>query len=186
MASRTYSMQEAADRVGLESEFIERLTGLAIVRADDDGRFSEGAVRRAQLAYTLDRAGISLEGLAAGLASGEISLEFLDTEQYQRFSALADETFTQVSTRTNVPIDLLYVIRESIGRAQPSPDDRLREDELPIVAFIEEQVRLGFSACSDRAAYARDWRGDAAHHRAGGGLVADGGAGARGRGGCPR
>jgi adenylate cyclase len=36
------------------------------------------------------------------------------------------------------------VIREAIGMAQPSPDDRLREDEMPIVPFIELQVAQGF------------------------------------------
>jgi len=36
------------------------------------------------------------------------------------------------------------VIREAIGMAQPSPDDRLREDELAIVPFIELQLAEGF------------------------------------------
>jgi len=36
------------------------------------------------------------------------------------------------------------VIREAIGLAQPSPDDRLREDEMAIVPFIELQVSEGF------------------------------------------
>jgi len=36
------------------------------------------------------------------------------------------------------------VIREAIGMAQPSPDDRLREDEMMIVPFIELQVSEGF------------------------------------------
>ena len=43
-----------------------------------------------------------------------------------------------------MPLELLIVIREAIGMAQPSPDDRLREDEMAIVPFIELQVAEGF------------------------------------------
>ena len=57
---------------------------------------------------------------------------------------MAGETFQQVSDRTGVPLDLLMVIREAIGMAQPSPDDRLREDEMAIVPFLEFQVAEGF------------------------------------------
>ena len=45
-----------------------------------------------------------------------------------------------MSERTGIPVELLMVIREAIGMAQPSPDDRLREDEMAIVPFIELQV----------------------------------------------
>jgi class 3 adenylate cyclase len=39
---------------------------------------------------------------------------------------------------------MLTVIRESIGMAEPSPDDRLREDEMVIVPFLELQLASGF------------------------------------------
>ena len=39
---------------------------------------------------------------------------------------------------------VLAVIREAIGLEEPSPDDRLSEDELAIVPFIELQVVHGF------------------------------------------
>ena len=42
-----------------------------------------------------------------------------------------------------IPLELLTVIREAIGMAQPSPGDRLREDEMAIVPFIELQVAEG-------------------------------------------
>jgi adenylate cyclase len=38
------------------------------------------------------------------------------------------------------------VIRESIGMAQPSPDDRMREDELGVLPFLELQMAAGFRA----------------------------------------
>jgi hypothetical protein len=39
-----------------------------------------------------------------------------------------------------VPVELLTVIREAAGGAQPSPDDRVREGELDVIPFLELQV----------------------------------------------
>ena len=71
-------------------------------------------------------------------------MDFLDAASLERFAALASETFQQVCDRTGIPLELLMVIREAIGMAQPSPDDRLREDEMAIVPFIDLQVSEGF------------------------------------------
>jgi adenylate cyclase len=101
-------------------------------------------VRRALMANSLEGAGIPLEGVAAGIQSGALSLSFLDAASYERFAALGSETFRQVSDRTGITLELLMVVREAIGMAQPSPDDRLRDDEMAIVPFIELQLAEGF------------------------------------------
>jgi adenylate cyclase len=117
---------------------------LGILSPEEPDRFSSGDVRRVLMARSLEDAGIPLEGVAAAIQRGALSLAFLDAATYERFAALAAETFRQVSDRTGIPLELLMVIREAIGMAQPSPDDRLREDEMPIVPFIELQVAQGF------------------------------------------
>jgi adenylate cyclase len=96
------------------------------------------------MAKSLEDAGIPLDGVAAGIERGALSLAFLDAPSYERFAAFADETFQQVSDRTGIPLDLLTVIREAIGMAEPAPDDLLREDEMAIVPFLETQVSMGF------------------------------------------
>jgi len=101
-------------------------------------------VRRVLMAKSLEDAGIPLDGVAAAIRRGALSLDFLDGASYERFTALAPETFRQVSDRTGIPLELLTAIREAIGMAPPSPDDRLREDEMAIVPFIELQVAEGF------------------------------------------
>jgi adenylate cyclase len=75
---------------------------------------------------------------------GDISLDCFDSAAYDRFSSLSGETFNEVSSRTGIPLSLLMVVREAIGRAQPAADDRIREDELKIVPFIETQLEFGF------------------------------------------
>jgi adenylate cyclase len=119
---------------------------LGILAPADPDRFSPGDVRRALMANSLEGAGIPLEGVAAGMQSGALSLSFLDAASYERFAALAAETFQQVADRTGIPLELLMVVRESIGMAQPAPDDRLREDEMAIVPFVELQLAEGFRA----------------------------------------
>jgi adenylate cyclase len=58
------------------------------------------------------------------------------------------ETFCDVSVRTGISIELVMLIREAIGMAQPSADDRMREDELAIVPFLQLQVDAGFRPTS--------------------------------------
>ncbi len=139
-----YPIDEAADRAGVEPAYLVRLVDLGILGSEQPDRFSPGDVRRVSMVKSLEDAGIPLDGVAAAIERGALSLAFLDAAAFERFAALAPETFRQVSERTGIPIELLLAVREAIGMAQPSPDDRLREDEMEIVPHIELQVSLGF------------------------------------------
>ena len=94
-----YSRKDAADRVGAESCYLVRLVDLGILAPEQPDRFSPGDVRRVLMAKSLEDAGIALEGVAAAIQSGALSLAFLDAPSYERFPALAGETFGQVSDR---------------------------------------------------------------------------------------
>jgi adenylate cyclase len=139
-----YTLDEAAERAGVERAFIARLVELGIIAPGEPDRCSAGDVRRAIMARSLEDAGIPLDGVAAAIRAGSLSLDFLDTEPYERFAALSDETFREVGARTGVPIELLTTIREAIGMAQPSPDDLVRDDERAVVEFVAYQVAQGF------------------------------------------
>jgi adenylate cyclase len=139
-----YAREDAAERAGVEPDYLVRLTDLGILTPEEPDRLSPGDVRRVLMARSLENAGIPLEGVADALRRGALSLDFLDAPSYERFATLAPETFQQVSDRTGIPLELLTVIREAIGMAQPTPDDRLREDEMAIVPFIELQLAEGF------------------------------------------
>ena len=139
-----YSTAEAAERAGIGLDDLTVLVDLGILRPAAGDRFTSGDVRKAELVQSVRAAGVSLEGLAAAIESGTVSLDFLDAPVYERFTALSDVTFQQLSDRTGVPINLLLLIREAAGSAPPSPDDRLRDEELVIAEFIEAQVKAGF------------------------------------------
>jgi adenylate cyclase len=139
-----YAREEAAERAGVEPDYLGRLVDLGILAREKPDGFSPGDVRRVRMAKSLEDAGIPLDSVAAALGRGDITFDFLDGASYERFAALAPETFRQVSDRTGIPLDLLMVVREAIGMAEPSPDDRLRDDEMEIVPFIELQLASGF------------------------------------------
>jgi adenylate cyclase len=139
-----YSRREAAARAGVSLEDVSRQVELGILAPEEGDRFSPGDVRRAGLVQSLVAAGIPLDGLAGAIGRGEVSFDFVDSPIYERLGALSDVTFQDLSAKTGVPVELLMVIREAVGSAQPSPTDRVREDELAIAPVIELQFAEGF------------------------------------------
>jgi len=139
-----YSRAEAAERGGMTVEQLSRQVELRIIQPGHGDRFTTSAVRRAELVQNMERAGISLEGIATALERGTINLDFVDAPVYERFSILSNVTFRQLSERTGVPLDLLTLIREVAGAAPPDPDDRVREGELPVADFVAAQIKAGF------------------------------------------
>src|SRR6185437_1517990 len=120
------------------------LVDLGILAPEGGDRFSSGDVRRVQMAKSLEDAGIALEDVFSAIQRDALSLDFLDAPGFERFAHLSAESFQHVSDRSRIPLELLTGLREAVGMAPPSPDDRLREDEIAIVPFIELQIAEGF------------------------------------------
>jgi adenylate cyclase len=139
-----YSRKDVAEQAGVEPSYVAGLVDLGILTPDVPDRFTPGDVRRVLIARSLEDAGISLDDVVAGIEHGALSLDFADAAGFERFAGLTTETYHEVSGRTGIPLELLAVVREAIGMAPPSPDDRIREDELTIVPFIELQLAEGF------------------------------------------
>ena len=139
-----HSRQEVARRAGVDTDYVDRLVELGILRPGTGDTFSPGDVRRARWVYSLERAGVPLDGMAAAVRQGTLSFSFLDVAVFDRFALLSDTTFRELSERTGVPLELLNVVREAIGFAEPRPEDNVREDELSVVQAIELQLSKGF------------------------------------------
>ncbi|HET9778993.1 MAG TPA: hypothetical protein VFP81_06885 [Propionibacteriaceae bacterium] len=138
------SRADAANRSGVDRGYIDRLIELGVLSPDSSDRLTKGDVRRAQMAQTLENAGIALDSLAASIKRGHGDLGFMDAPAYERFGTLSDETFEGVSRRTGLPLNLLMLIREATGGATPAANDRVREDELAVVPLIEVELAMGF------------------------------------------
>src|SRR2546426_616882 len=138
-----HSRREVAQRAGVEPEYVDRLVELGILRPGPGDAFSQGDVLRARWVHGLEEAGVPLNGMAAAVRDGTLSFTFLDAAAFDRFTEVSSTTFLELSTRTGVPLDLLKVIREAVGFAEPQPEDHVREDELAVVPAIELQLSTG-------------------------------------------
>jgi adenylate cyclase len=139
-----YSIDDVAERAGVARDYVDRLIDLGILSPGQGDLFSRGDVRRARLMQTLERAGVPLDGVAVAIRRGDLSLSFMDMAYYDRLASLTDVTFQELSEKKGIPVELLMVIREAIGFAEPQPEDRVRQNELLIVPLIELQVSEGF------------------------------------------
>jgi adenylate cyclase len=139
-----HSRQEVARRAGVEPAYVDRLVELGILRPGPEDAFSPGDVRRASWVRSLERAGVPLDGVAAAVRDGALSFSYLDASAYDRFVGVSSTTFRELSARTGIPLELLKVVREAFGFAQPGSEDQVREDELSVVPVIELQLSSGF------------------------------------------
>jgi adenylate cyclase len=80
---------------------------------------------------------VPLDGMAAAISDGTLSLSYLDATAFDRFTGLSGTTFQELSARTGIPLELLMVVREAVGFAAPRPEDHVHQNELSVVPEIE-------------------------------------------------
>jgi class 3 adenylate cyclase len=120
------------------------LVEFGILKPDSGDMFSTGDVRRARWVRSFEEAGVPLEGMAAAVRDGALSFSYLDASAFDRFAGLSDMTFQQLSEKTGIPLDILGLVREALGFAEPGPEDLVRDDELSVVPAIALQLSIGF------------------------------------------
>jgi adenylate cyclase len=135
------TIHEVAARSGVDAEYVGRLARLGFLKPD--WAATPGAVRVVRMVHSLEQAGITVDEMATALADGALSFAFLEFPVFDRFSGLTTTTFAALAAETGVPLELLVVIREAVGFAQPGPDDLVREDELRVVPVVREHIRRG-------------------------------------------
>jgi adenylate cyclase len=143
-----YTSQEVAQRAGVDPDYVDHLVQLGILTPGPAHAFSPGDVLRARWLQSLKQAGVPLEGLAAAVRDGVLSFSYLDVAAYDRFAdrfaGLSGTTFQQLSASTGIPLELLMVVREAFGLAEPRPEDTVRNDELSVVPLLQLQLAKGF------------------------------------------
>ena len=128
----------------MDPDYVDRLVELGILKTGSADAFSPGDVRRVRWVQSFERAGVPLEGIAAAVQDGALSFSYLDATAFDRFSGMSSTTFRELNERTGVPLELLKVVREAFGFAEPRPEDHVREDELSVVPVIDLQLSSGF------------------------------------------
>ena len=138
-----FSTEVVAERAGVDAGTVARLAQLGILDGGD-GKYTDADVRRVLVVQSLERSGLSVEGLGRLVREGSFSLQFLDDAGYNVFAALGDATFAELGERTGIPVEMLTVLRDVTGGKTAAPGDRAREDELEILPLVQYQLELGF------------------------------------------
>ena len=139
-----YTRQEVAQRAGVDPDYVDQLVELGILTPGAGDVFSPGDALRARWLHSFEGVGVPLEGMAAAVRDGALSFSYLDATAFDRFAGLSGTTFQQLSAQTGIPLELLMVVRQAVGFAEPRPEDPVREDELSVVPVIELQLAKGF------------------------------------------
>ena len=139
-----YTRQEVAQRAGVDPAYVDRLVELGILTPGAGDAFSPGDMLRARWLQSFERAGVPLEAMAAAVRDGALTFSYMDAAAFEQFSGLSGTTFQELSAQTGIPLELLLVVREAFGYAEPRPEDTVREDELSVVSVIELQLANGF------------------------------------------
>ena len=141
-----FTRVELAEHAGVPAEFVDRLVELGIVAGGDvESSFSKGDVRRARFAHGLERGGVPLDAVAVAVASGDLSFAFFDEPYWDRFAPSTATTFRELSTKRGSITDAA-IGQGGDGVARPSPDDRVREDDLGPVALVKATLAAGVGA----------------------------------------
>jgi adenylate cyclase len=124
---------ELAERADTDVDTIRRLVGLGILSLED-GAFRRRDVMRVRVVRDLQAKGIDSETLGAALASGHLTLGYL--ESAGRKFPRSDVTFERLAVDVGIAVETIQRIYVAFGLPRPEPDERVREEDLPMLKAI--------------------------------------------------
>jgi class 3 adenylate cyclase len=132
------SAQELAELVPCATEHVRRLADLGILTRQDDGLFPSSDVHVVRLMGAFDAAGISLEDVARGVASGELSFPM---GLFMPEPAPLSATYQGVADELGRSPDLLRRLSGEVG-FPPADDDRIRAEDAEMLSLIVTKLDL--------------------------------------------
>ena len=144
---------ELAERTQTGAAHIRRLVDLGILEPSD-GTFARREVMRVRVLGQLEAQGITAEAVATGLASGHLTLGYL--ESTGRRHPRTERTFAEVADEIGVPLASLARIYVAFGLPAPAADERVREEDLEVLRVLP--VLFGAGVAEDQVLrLARVW-----------------------------
>jgi adenylate cyclase len=157
VSDATLSEEELAGRAGISVERVRALVDLGILEAGE-GRFLPRDVLRARVVADLESKGIDPSALAAALATGDLTLGYLESAG-RRFPR-SDRTFSQLAEEIGVSLETLQRVFVAYGLPRPGGEERVREEDLPMLRTLPVLFGAGLDE-GDVLRASRMW-GDAA------------------------
>lgn len=142
------SIQQVADRTGVDEEYVHTLIELGALDRGPAG-YEERDVHLVALLHTWETAGLPARSILTAVDSGELSLDFLDTPAWSLPEPL-DLTYRELAEYHRIPVDLLLGVHEAIGFAPPNAEDRARQDDTVMAELIRTALDAGTSEAAVR------------------------------------
>ena len=157
-----FTEAEVAERTGTTPEQVRRLSELGILERDDRSTYPRAAVLRARVVLDLDRMGIDEDAVATALASGDLTLGYV--EMGGRRPPHSELTFQEYGEQIGIPYETLERLYVAFGLPRPASDELVREEDAQFLKAIPILVSAGIDE-GDILRLARVW-GDSARKAA--------------------
>jgi adenylate cyclase len=139
-----FTREALAERAAVPAGYVDRLVELGILAPPETGSlFTQGDVRRVRLVRGLEVGGLPLEGMGTAVRNGDLSFGFLDLPSWDWYGGFVGKTHRELSAETGLSLELLQVVRESMGFARPEPEDPVHEEELDPIPLLKIAVDAG-------------------------------------------
>jgi adenylate cyclase len=125
--------EELAERAGTSVDHVRELAELGIIRSEK-GTFPRRDVMRVRVVVELESKGIDPQTLATAVASGHLTLGYLESAG-RRFPR-SNRTFSQLSADMGISVETLQSLYVAFGLPRPSPDELVREEDLPVLKGV--------------------------------------------------
>ncbi len=136
---RNISAQELAELVPCPLEHVRRLVDLGILHPSGaDDLFPSSDVHLVRLMTAFERAGVSLEDVARGVARGDLSFPL---GLFLPEPVGMTETYAGLAARLGRPVALLRRLSGELG-LPPSADDRLRAEDAAMLSLLLTNLDL--------------------------------------------
>jgi adenylate cyclase len=137
------SIEQVADRAGVDQEYVRRLIELGAIHAEETG-YEEPDAHLVALLHTWEEAGLSPQSILTAVKTGVLSLDFLKTPAWNLPEPLA-QTYHDFAEEKDIPLHLLRAVHEAIGFAPPDPHDRVRPDDVVMTELVRTILDIGAS-----------------------------------------
>ena len=135
------TVEDVAGRAGVDVAYVRRLIGLGVVAPESDG-YREQDAHVTALLHMWEEAGLTAESILAATASGQLSLDFLESPGWELPPRL-DRTYRQLAEERSMPVEILQTIQRSMGFVPPEPDDPARPDDAVIADLARSVLDIG-------------------------------------------
>ena len=149
----TISTEELAGLVPCSPEQVQRLIELGILQPDEEERFDSSQVHVVRLMAGFEAAGISIEDVARGVRSGQLSFPL---GLFMADPAPITTTYEQLASDVGTSGELVRRLSSELGIA-PGADDRVRSEDAEILLLVLHT--LGSANDDDLSRFARLYGG---------------------------